>query len=86
MFEEAKEKYGADAPELSVARLVEEKMGVLLRPSEPPEPEKPASAESSTRPSRSELMAEAHKHMPQGVAENYRYWGCLLYTSDAADE
>jgi len=21
------------------------------------------------------LMAEAHKHMPQGVAENYRYWG-----------
>ena len=20
-------------------------------------------------------MAEAHKHMPQGVAENYRYWG-----------
>jgi glutamate-1-semialdehyde 2,1-aminomutase len=21
------------------------------------------------------LMAEAHRHMPQGVAENYRYWG-----------
>jgi glutamate-1-semialdehyde 2,1-aminomutase len=21
------------------------------------------------------LLAEAHKHMPQGVAENYRYWG-----------
>jgi hypothetical protein len=20
-------------------------------------------------------MAEAHRHMPQGVAENYRYWG-----------
>ena len=20
-------------------------------------------------------MAEAHQHMPQGVAENYRYWG-----------
>ena len=20
-------------------------------------------------------MLEAHKHMPQGVAENYRYWG-----------
>ena len=20
-------------------------------------------------------MAEAHSHMPQGVAENYRYWG-----------
>lgn len=23
----------------------------------------------------SQLMAEAHQHMPQGVAENYRYWG-----------
>jgi glutamate-1-semialdehyde 2,1-aminomutase len=23
----------------------------------------------------SQLMAEAHHHMPQGVAENYRYWG-----------
>lgn len=23
----------------------------------------------------SRLMAEAHEHMPQGVAENYRYWG-----------
>ena len=21
------------------------------------------------------LLAEAHQHMPQGVAENYRYWG-----------
>ena len=21
------------------------------------------------------LLAEAHRHMPQGVAENYRYWG-----------
>ena len=23
----------------------------------------------------SQLMKEAHLHMPQGVAENYRYWG-----------
>ncbi len=77
MFEEAKKTYGGEAPELSVARLVEEKMGVLLRPQESP-------AESSTKAkstpdraqsSQSELMAEAHKHMPQGVAENYRYWG-----------
>ena len=22
-----------------------------------------------------QLMREAHRHMPQGVAENYRYWG-----------
>ena len=30
-----------------------------------------------TRPStaQSRRMAEAHQHMPQGVAENYRYWG-----------
>lgn len=27
------------------------------------------------RTRQSKLMAEAHKHMPQGVAENYRYWG-----------
>lgn len=26
-------------------------------------------------PRQRQLMAEAHKHMPQGVAENYRYWG-----------
>lgn len=26
-------------------------------------------------PRQSMLMAEARKHMPQGVAENYRYWG-----------
>ena len=82
MFEEAKEKYGADAPELSVARLVEEKMGVLLRPQMPAaeelESSRPNNSDTSANPSRSrqsKLMAEAHKHMPQGVAENYRYWG-----------
>ena len=26
-------------------------------------------------PTQSARMTEAHKHMPQGVAENYRYWG-----------
>ena len=76
MFEQAKSKYGADAPELSVARLVEEKMDVLLRPKPLPASEPTNSkAEINTRASQSELMAEAHKHMPQGVAENYRYWG-----------
>ena len=76
MFEQAKDKYGADAPELSVARLVEEEMGVLLRPKESQTSDAvSAKAESNTRSSQSELMAEAHKHMPQGVAENYRYWG-----------
>ena len=87
MFEQAKEKYGGDAPELSVARLVEEKMGVLLRPQEllsgdweeRNKPEKCNNSQtappSTTRSSQSALMAEAHQHMPQGVAENYRYWG-----------
>ena len=76
MFERAKDTYGAEAPELSVARLVEEEMGVLLRPqqSQASEPIN-ADAESNQRASQSELMAEAHNHMPQGVAENYRYWG-----------
>jgi glutamate-1-semialdehyde 2,1-aminomutase len=32
-----------------------------------------ASVKPMTR--QSQLMAEAHQHMPQGVAENYRYWG-----------
>ena len=32
-----------------------------------------SSAKPGTR--QSQLMAEAHQHMPQGVAENYRYWG-----------
>lgn len=28
-----------------------------------------------TKPVQSALMRQAHLHMPQGVAENYRYWG-----------
>jgi len=28
-----------------------------------------------TRPEQTRLLREAHRHMPQGVAENYRYWG-----------
>ena len=27
------------------------------------------------RPEQTRLLQEAHRHMPQGVAENYRYWG-----------
>jgi len=30
---------------------------------------------SRTPTTQAERMAEAHQHMPQGVAENYRYWG-----------
>jgi glutamate-1-semialdehyde 2,1-aminomutase len=28
-----------------------------------------------SREKQTRLLAEAHRHMPQGVAENYRYWG-----------
>ena len=30
---------------------------------------------TTTPTSQAQRMLEAHKHMPQGVAENYRYWG-----------
>lgn len=71
IFEQAKEKYGADAPELSVVKLLEEQMGKLLRPSKPIAELKVETPETK----QSELMCEGHLHMPQGVAENYRYWG-----------
>lgn len=68
VFETAKERYGEDAPELSVVKLLEEKMDLLLRPTN--------QADDNTKDvAQSELMSEAHEHMPQGVAENYRYWG-----------
>lgn len=69
LFLKAKEKYGPKAPELSVVRLIEEEMGILLRPT----PSKEIETEESH--TQKELMKEAHQHMPQGVGENYRYWG-----------
>lgn len=68
IFEKAKQTYGGSAPELSIVRLLEERYDQLLRPSKP---EKIAVIKKS----QVELMKEAHAHMPQGVAENYRYWG-----------
>lgn len=70
VFQMAKEKYGASAPELSVVKILEEQMGLLLRPST-----NTPSAEKNKKKNQKELMSEAHEHMPQGVAENYRYWG-----------
>ena len=72
LFEKAKEKYGSEAPELSVARLVEEEMGILLRPSKT---QNESRENTGSHHSQSVLMKEAHNHMPQGVGENYRYWG-----------
>lgn len=71
LFNKAKDKYGGDAPELSVVKLIEEEMGILLRPSASSTKE----TERDSTQSQKELMKEAHKHMPQGVGENYRYWG-----------
>jgi len=71
LFNKAKDKYGADAPELSVVKLIEEEMGVLLRPSNTSKNE----TKNDSTHSQEELMKEAHQHMPQGVGENYRYWG-----------
>ena len=82
LFEEARATYGEAAGELHVARLLEERAGLLLRPphgvSVPAAVEAPgetpttADTPASRQPA---LMAEARLHMPQGVAENYRYWG-----------
>ncbi len=70
IFEKARDKYGDDAPELSVVKMIEENMDKLLRPSDSYEVNKIYKTASQE-----ELMREAHEHMPQGVAENYRYWG-----------
>ena len=47
-------------------------MGILLRPSDK---EREKNEEKEAEYSQKELMKEAHLHMPQGVGENYRYWG-----------
>ena len=83
LFEEAKSKYGEGAGELHVVRLLEERAGLLLRPPHGEPVGEPVAARTDhlhasrneTPISQPALMAEAHKHMPQGVAENYRYWG-----------
>ncbi|MSQ50890.1 MAG: aminotransferase class III-fold pyridoxal phosphate-dependent enzyme [Betaproteobacteria bacterium] len=80
LFDEARSKYGDAAGELHVVRLLEERAGLLLRPPNGVAVEtriaqprlSNANAPTAKQPS---LMAQARKHMPQGVAENYRYWG-----------
>jgi glutamate-1-semialdehyde 2,1-aminomutase len=89
LFQEAVDKYGDQAAELHVVKLLEERVGFLLRP---PLGESIAAAGASQveqTPSQAKvrgnvqspvlrqpsIMAQAHQHMPQGVAENYRYWG-----------
>ncbi len=77
LFQEAMARYGKDAGELHVVRLLEERVGLFLRPPkgvpvtpiDVPEERIPATRKQPA------LMMEAREHMPQGVAENYRYWG-----------
>ena len=81
LFQEAKATYGEDAGELHVVRLLEERAGLFLRPphgrpAQRDEQPLVRGAIPDTPPVRQPaLMAEAREHMPQGVAENYRYWG-----------
>ncbi len=81
LFEEARATYGDAAGELHVVRLLEERAGLYLRP-----PHGVAAPNATTTPAtdptphtgaakQAALLQEAHRHMPQGVAENYRYWG-----------
>lgn len=89
LFQEALEQYGEQAAELHVVKLLEERVGLLLRPPlgeviapkariEPDQIQNSPKVRGHTQvpvlrqPS---IMAQAHEHMPQGVAENYRYWG-----------
>ena len=89
LFQEAVDKYGEQAAELHVVKLLEERVGFMLRPpmgesvqatveakpleaSSHPKVRGNTSAPILRQPS---IMAQAHQHMPQGVAENYRYWG-----------
>ncbi len=72
LFQEAMAKYGKDAGELHVVKLLEERVGLFLRPPNGV-PVAPVDVPKESR--QPALMAEAREQMPQGVAENYRYWG-----------
>ena len=92
LFQEAADRFGDSAAELHVVKLLEERVGLLLRPplgealaSSPVTSEHTTVSATQALLSRgdtstpnvqqSAFMREGHQHMPQGVAENYRYWG-----------
>lgn len=75
IFDRAKEKFGGHAPELSVVKLIEEQSGKLLRPERLESTSTELDTKHGDSLKQSSLMEEAFHHMPQGVAENYRYWG-----------
>lgn len=89
VFEQARGVYGGDAGELHVAKLLEDRVGLLLRPPHGQETALRTRGESASEHSQSasidtnksprarqaQLLEESKTLMPQGVAENYRYWG-----------
>ena len=94
LFVQAAQTYGDAAAELHVVKLLEERVGFLLRPPHGQNLSKAGAPQHHSTLSAQALkghlfrgdtsapvlrqpaiMAQAHVHMPQGVAENYRYWG-----------
>jgi len=84
LFQEAAERFGDSAAELHVVKLLEERVGLMLRPplgesvpmsAATPGPGLSRGDTSTPSVQQRAFMQEAHQHMPQGVAENYRYWG-----------
>ena len=79
LFEQARATYGGGVGELHVAKLLEDRVGMLLRPphgvSQPHPSKGQALKGASARPVQEKLLKESKEYMPQGVAENYRYWG-----------
>ena len=90
LFVQAAKTYGDAAAELHVVKLLEERVGFFLRPPHGLKVAQPKAARTDTLALSSEwvkgdasapilrqpgVMSQAHVHMPQGVAENYRYWG-----------
>lgn len=78
LFEQAQATYGGGVGELHVAKLLEDRVGMLLRPPhgiEQPHPTKGQALGGAAKPVQEKLLKESKTVMPQGVAENYRYWG-----------
>jgi len=81
LFEQARATYGGTAGELHVTKLLEERVGTLLRPPHGVEIANTSLKEQGfesvwrDRPNQKLLLSQSKEVMPQGVAENYRYWG-----------
>ena len=81
LFEQARATYGGEVGELHVTKLLEERVGMFLRPPHGIEIQDTSPKSQSNqntwrdRPNQKLLLSQSKEVMPQGVAENYRYWG-----------